>query len=85
MVAGLETITSGEIAIDGRVVNKLEPKDRLARRVYGFGDSPRHACGRDREAVRPSFATLTAAADTHRGRLKKRVSTNFVDTGPSAL
>src|SRR5262245_13509250 len=28
MVAGLETITAGEIAIGGRVVNQLEPKDR---------------------------------------------------------
>jgi predicted ABC-type transport system involved in lysophospholipase L1 biosynthesis ATPase subunit len=28
MVAGLETITSGEIVIGGRVVNNLEPKDR---------------------------------------------------------
>jgi predicted ABC-type transport system involved in lysophospholipase L1 biosynthesis ATPase subunit len=28
MVAGLETITSGEVAIDGRVVKKLEPKGR---------------------------------------------------------
>src|SRR5262245_41215649 len=28
MVAGLEEISAGEIAIDGRVVNNLEPKDR---------------------------------------------------------
>ena len=34
MVAGLETITSGEIAIDGRVVNSLEPKERDIAMVF---------------------------------------------------
>ena len=34
MVAGLETISSGEIAIDGRVVNKLEPKERDIAMVF---------------------------------------------------
>ncbi len=34
MVAGLETITGGEIAIDGRVVNKLEPKERDIAMVF---------------------------------------------------
>ena len=34
MVAGLETITSGEIAIDGRVVNGLEPRERDIAMVF---------------------------------------------------
>jgi multiple sugar transport system ATP-binding protein len=34
MVAGLETITSGEIRIGGRVVNDLEPKDRDIAMVF---------------------------------------------------
>jgi sn-glycerol 3-phosphate transport system ATP-binding protein len=34
MVAGLERITSGEIAIGGRVVNELEPKDRDIAMVF---------------------------------------------------
>src|SRR5215470_9097958 len=34
MVAGLEEITAGEIAIDGRVVNNLEPKDRDIAMVF---------------------------------------------------
>jgi sn-glycerol 3-phosphate transport system ATP-binding protein len=34
MVAGLETITSGEIAIGERVVNGLEPKDRDIAMVF---------------------------------------------------
>ncbi|MGC3962542.1 MAG: sn-glycerol-3-phosphate import ATP-binding protein UgpC [Rhodocyclaceae bacterium] len=34
MVAGLEAITGGEILIDGRVVNTLEPKDRDIAMVF---------------------------------------------------
>jgi multiple sugar transport system ATP-binding protein len=34
MIAGLEAITSGEIRIDGRVVNTLEPKDRDIAMVF---------------------------------------------------
>ena len=34
MIAGLETITSGEIAIGGRVVNDVPPKDRDIAMVF---------------------------------------------------
>ena len=34
MVAGLEAITAGEIAIGERVVNDLEPKDRDIAMVF---------------------------------------------------
>jgi sn-glycerol 3-phosphate transport system ATP-binding protein len=34
MIAGLESITSGEIAINGRVVNKLEPRERGCAMVF---------------------------------------------------
>src|SRR5919198_2239122 len=34
MVAGLEDITQGEIAIGGRVVNAIEPKDRDIAMVF---------------------------------------------------
>ncbi|GHC65199.1 sn-glycerol-3-phosphate ABC transporter ATP-binding protein UgpC [Limoniibacter endophyticus] len=34
MVAGLEGITQGEVAIDGRVVNKLEPRERDIAMVF---------------------------------------------------
>src|SRR6266850_6919964 len=34
MVAGLETVTAGEIVIGGRVVNDLEPKDRDIAMVF---------------------------------------------------
>ena len=31
MIAGLEDITSGELYIDGKLVNDVEPKDRKTR------------------------------------------------------
>ena len=34
MIAGLETITEGEISIGGRVVNDVEPKDRNIAMVF---------------------------------------------------
>jgi len=34
MVAGLETVTAGTVAIDGRVVNMVEPKDRDIAMVF---------------------------------------------------
>ena len=34
MIAGLETITSGEVLIKGKVVNTLEPKDRDVAMVF---------------------------------------------------
>jgi len=34
MVAGLETVTAGEIGIAGRVVNKLEPRERGCAMVF---------------------------------------------------
>jgi multiple sugar transport system ATP-binding protein len=34
MIAGLEDVTSGTIAIDGRVVNEVEPKDRDVAMVF---------------------------------------------------
>ena len=34
MIAGLETISSGEISIDGRVVNAVHPKDRDIAMVF---------------------------------------------------
>jgi sn-glycerol 3-phosphate transport system ATP-binding protein len=34
MIAGLETVGSGEVAIDGHVVNEVEPKDRNIAMVF---------------------------------------------------
>ena len=34
MIAGLETVTSGEVLIEGKVVNTLEPKDRDVAMVF---------------------------------------------------
>src|SRR3954463_5533609 len=34
MIAGLEPVTAGDILIDGRIVNDLEPKDRDIAMVF---------------------------------------------------
>ncbi|MGQ3160574.1 MAG: ATP-binding cassette domain-containing protein, partial [Aeromicrobium sp.] len=34
MIAGLETVTSGDISISSRVVNEIEPKDRDIAMVF---------------------------------------------------
>ena len=34
MIAGLEDVTEGEIIIDGKIVNELEPKDRDVAMVF---------------------------------------------------
>ncbi len=34
MIAGLEEVSAGEVAIDGRVVNQVEPKDRNIAMVF---------------------------------------------------
>ena len=34
MIAGLEEITAGQISIEGRVVNNLQPKDRDIAMVF---------------------------------------------------
>src|SRR3984885_6237365 len=45
MVAGLEDITSGAVAIDGRVVNAIEPKDRDIALVFqNYALSPHMTC-----------------------------------------
>ena len=66
LIAGLEEITAGEIAIDAKVVNRLEPADRDIAMVFqnyalyphmtriqqhGLrAQNPPHAQGRDRAA-----------------------------------
>src|ERR1700732_5161786 len=45
MVAGLEDITSGAVAIDGRVVNGVEPKDRdIAMGFQNYALYPHMSC-----------------------------------------
>src|ERR1700733_11345193 len=45
MVAGLEDITSGAVAIDGRVVNAIEPKDRdIAMLFQNYALYPHMSC-----------------------------------------
>ena len=47
MIAGLEEITEGNISIDGKVVNNLEPKDRDIAMVFqSYGLYPHMKIGR---------------------------------------
>ena len=41
MIAGLEDVTEGEILIDGKVINDLEPKDRDVSMVFqSYAEQP---------------------------------------------
>ena len=43
MIAGLEEITSGDVEIDGRIVNDLEP-DRYCHGIPVLRPLPQHEC-----------------------------------------
>ncbi len=45
MIAGLEEVTEGEVIIDGKTVNELEPKDRDVAMVFqSYALYPKHEC-----------------------------------------
>ncbi|HTW51606.1 MAG TPA: sn-glycerol-3-phosphate import ATP-binding protein UgpC [Stellaceae bacterium] len=83
MVAGLETVTSGSVAIDGRVVNNIEPKDRDIAMVFqNYALYPHMSCfdnmayglrmrgmGRDAIRMRVERAAATLQLD---GLLERR-------------
>src|SRR6266542_235458 len=49
MIAGLEEVTAGEIAVDGEVVNDVPPKDRDIAEL--LGRKPRQLSGGQRQRV----------------------------------
>src|SRR5437660_8637507 len=53
MIAGLEDVTSGTIAIGGRVVNELQPKDRDIAMVFQDYALYPHMTVYENMAVRP--------------------------------
>src|SRR5918911_2087486 len=68
MIAGLEDITGGSIAIDGRVVNHLQPKDRDVAMVFQNYALYQHMSVRDNLAFglrnrRVPEADIAAAVD----------------------
>jgi len=87
MIAGLEAITGGEIRIDGRVVNHLEPKERdLALVFQDYALYPHMNVARNM-----SFALRLARHD--KAEIKRRVDevaemlglTEYLDRKPSEL
>ena len=62
MLAGLEEITGGEIAIDGRVVNDMEPKDRDIAMVFQSYALYPHMTVRDNMAFSLKLRREQAAA-----------------------
>tara|TARA_B100001179_G_scaffold144953_1_gene104861 strand:+ start:179 stop:460 length:282 start_codon:yes stop_codon:yes gene_type:complete len=45
LIAGLEEVTEGEVIIDGKIVNALEPKDRDVAMVFqSYATLSKHDC-----------------------------------------
>ena len=68
MVAGLETITGGEISIDGRVVNDLEPRERDIAMVFQNYALYPHM------SVRKNLAYGLKIAKTPKDEIERRVA-----------
>ncbi|MFK7962414.1 MAG: sn-glycerol-3-phosphate import ATP-binding protein UgpC [Burkholderiaceae bacterium] len=87
MVAGLETITAGEISIDGRVVNTEEPKDRNIAMVFQNYALYPHMTVYDNMAYGLKIAGLSKAQI--RERIDKSAAMlqlgEYLDRKPSAL
>ncbi len=68
LVAGLEEITSGEISIDGRVVNRVPPRDRDIAMVFQSYALYPHM------SVRQNLAFGLQRRSRHRSRLRRLLS-----------
>ena len=76
MVAGLETITAGEIAIGDRVVNELEPKDRDIAMVFQNYALYPHMTRVRQHVLRPAHPRLLQGGDRRRGCRRPRRSSS---------
>ena len=77
MIAGLETVTSGEVWIGGRLVNDLEPKDRDIAMVFqSYGLYPTMTVY---ENIRFPLKVRKVPAETHRERVMR--AANMVELG----
>ena len=88
MVAGLEPITSGEIAIGGRVVNELEPKDRDIAMVFQNYALYPHMIGVREHVLRPAHQGLLAGTRSRRACRRRRRSSScrpFLQRKPRQL
>ena len=87
MIAGLEEVTRGEIAIDGKVVNDLEPKDRDVAMVFqSYGLYPNMNVY---ENIRFPLKVRKINPATHDERVKRAASmvelTEFMHRKPAEL
>jgi len=87
MVAGLETITSGEIAIGERVVNRLEPKDRDIAMVFQNYALYPHMSVRENMAYGLKIRRMAAAEIDERVRRAAQILElgEYLDRRPRAL
>jgi len=87
MIAGLEEITSGDVEIDGRVVNDLEPKDRDIAMVFqSYGLYPNMNVY---ENIRFPLKVRKVDPATHDERVRRAAAmvelTEFLHRRPAAL
>ena len=87
MIAGLEEITEGEIAIDGKVVNDLDPKDRDVAMVFqSYGLYPNMNVY---ENIRFPLKVRKIDSKTHDERVKRAANmvelTDFLHRKPAEL
>ena len=87
MIAGLEEITSGDVEIDGRVVNDLEPKDRDIAMVFqSYGLYPNMNVY---ENIRFPLKVRNVESATHDARVRRAAGMveldDFLHRRPAAL
>jgi len=87
MIAGLEEASEGDILIDGRVVNNLEPKDRDVAMVFqSYGLYPNMTVF---ENIRFPLKVRKVPPSEHEARVRRAAEmvelTEFLDRRPAAL
>ena len=87
MIAGLEEITSGEIAIDDTVVNKLEPRERGCAMVFqNYALYPHMTVGANIGYALKVGGMARAARDTRVREVARSVGLeDFIDRKPGQL
>ena len=87
MIAGLESISGGELAIDGKVVNEMEPKDRDIAMVFQSYALYPHLTVRDNIAFALKLRKLPKDEIVKRVEDAARILelTDFLDRRPAQL
>ena len=86
MIAGLEEITGGEIAIDGTVVNELEPRERGCAMVFqNYALYPHMSVAAEHRLCAEGGGRCRRPSAQQRsrgGRAHRSASTDFLDRKP---